>query len=135
MEEQMHPVILFVGVCNLCNSSVQFIIRRDKKRRFRYASLQSAFGQKIIERFKLTEKNIDSIVLYENDEISIKSTAALRIVKRLGGLYKLGYVFIVLPPFIRDAIYDFIARNRYRWFGKMESCMIPSAELKELFIN
>jgi len=135
MEDIAHPVILFDGVCNLCNSSVQFIIKRDRKRIFRYASLQSEFGKKIIERFKLADKNIDSIILFENNSIKIKSTAVLQVLKRTGGIYSILYVFIIVPESIRNGIYDFIARNRYRWFGKRETCMIPTPELKKRFID
>ena len=135
MEELNHPVILFDGVCNLCNASVQFIIKHDKKSVFRFASLQSEFGKRIIEKFDLANKNIDSVMLFENNTIQLKSTAALQIAKRLGGIYSALYVFIIIPRFMRDSIYDFVARNRYRWFGKQESCMIPKPELKKLFIE
>ncbi len=135
MQDNKHPVILFDGVCNLCNSSVQFIIKRDKKSVFRFASLQSEFGKKIISKFDLADKNIDSVMLLENNTVRLKSTAALEIAKRLNGIYSLLYAFIIVPKFVRDGVYDFIARNRYRWFGKQESCMIPSPELKRLFIE
>ncbi len=135
METINHPVILFDGVCNLCNSSVQFIIKHDKKGIFRFASLQSEFGKKIIQQFDLANKNIDSVMLLENNAIKLKSTAALQIAKRLSGIYSALYGFIIVPRFIRDSVYDFIARNRYRWFGKQESCMIPQPELKKLFIE
>jgi predicted DCC family thiol-disulfide oxidoreductase YuxK len=134
MEEVKHPVILFDGVCNLCNASVQFIIRHDKKQIFRFAALQSAFGQSALKKFNLADKNIDSVILVENNSVQLKSDAALNIAKQLGGIYSLFYVFIVVPKFIRNSVYDFIARNRYRWFGKQESCMIPTPELKKLFI-
>jgi predicted DCC family thiol-disulfide oxidoreductase YuxK len=97
--------------------------------------LQSNFGKTIIQQFDLANKNIDSVMLFENNSVKIKSTAALEIAKRLSGLYSLLYAFIIVPKFIRDSIYDFIARNRYRWFGKQESCMIPNPELKKLFIE
>jgi len=126
---------LFDGVCNLCNTSVQFIIKRDKKQIFRFAALQSPFGQKVVDSFNLTDKKIDSVILLENNSVKIKSDAALKIAKQLGGIYSLLYVFILLPRFIRNSAYDFIARNRYSWFGKQESCMIPSPELKRLFIE
>lgn len=134
MEDVKHSVILFDGVCNLCNASVQFIIKHDKKQLFRFAALQSAFGQNVVNKFNLADKNIDSVILLENNSVLLKSDAALRIAKQLGGIYSMLYVFIVLPKFIRNRIYDFIARNRYRWFGKQESCMIPTPELKKLFI-
>ena len=135
MEDINHPVILFDGVCNLCNASVQFIIKRDKKQIFRFAALQSQFGQKVVDSFNLSDKKIDSVILLENNSVKIKSEAALRIAKQLGGIYSLLYVFIILPKFFRNSVYDFIARNRYSWFGKNESCMIPTPELKRLFIE
>ncbi|MCG3166880.1 MAG: hypothetical protein POELPBGB_02663 [Bacteroidia bacterium] len=135
MEELNHPVILFDGVCNLCNSSVQFIIKRDKKNIFRFASIQSEFGQRVIKRFGLADKNIDSIILFENDSVKIKSDAVIKIARQLGGIYSLLYVFNIIPEFIRNSVYDIIARNRYQWFGKKESCMIPTPDLKKLFIE
>ncbi len=135
MESNSHPVVLFDGVCNLCNSSVQFIIKRDKKQVFRFASLQSAFGKKMLEQFQLTDKNIDSVILVDKNLVYIKSSAALQILKKLGGIYSVAYVFIIVPKFLRDGVYDFVARNRYGWFGKRESCMIPLPELKKLFFE
>ena len=135
MQEINHPVILFDGVCNLCNASVQFIIRHDRKKKFRYASLQSEFGKTLIEKFNLSNADSDSVILLENNSVKIKSSAALEIAKKMGGFYSTLYVFILLPRFIRDNIYDFVARNRYRWFGKQDSCMIPTSELKKLFIE
>ena len=135
METINHPIILFDGVCNLCNASVQFIIKHDKKSVFRFASLQSEFGKRIIKKYDLANKNIDSVMLFENNAVQLKSTAALQIAKQLGGIYSALYVFIIIPRFMRDSIYDFVARNRYRWFGKQESCMIPKPELKKLFIE
>jgi predicted DCC family thiol-disulfide oxidoreductase YuxK len=124
-----HGIVLFDGVCNLCNGSVQFIIRHDTKDYFRFDSLQShnQKGNRIPEDY-------DSIILIENGKHYYRSTAALRITRRLNGLWKLLYIFIIVPPFIRNAVYDFIARNRYRWFGKQDVCMMPSAELKGKFL-
>jgi len=124
-----HGIVLFDGVCNLCNSSVQFIIKRDTKDYFRFDSLQS-----YIEKGNSLPINEDSIILIENGQFYSRSTAALRIAKRLNGLWKLLYVFIIVPPFIRNAVYDYIARNRYRWFGKQDSCMMPTAEMREKFL-
>jgi predicted DCC family thiol-disulfide oxidoreductase YuxK len=135
MEEINHPVILFDGVCNLCNASVQFIIKHDKKKVFKFASLQSEFGKRVIAKYDLANKNIDSVMLLENNTVQLKSTAALQIARRLSGLYSVLYIFIIVPGFMRDSVYDFIARNRYSWFGKQESCMIPKPELKKLFIE
>ena len=127
-------VILFDGVCNLCNSSVLFVIKRDKKNKFLFTALREEFGQKIIKKFEIDTTKIDSILLYKNGEIFYKSTAALMVAKNLGFPYNLGIIFFIIPPFIRNYVYDFIARNRYKWFGKKESCMIPTPELKSRFL-
>ena len=126
-----HPIVLFDGVCNLCNGAVQFIIARDKRQGFRFASLQSAFGQQYQEQVG----EVDSILLVEEGRVYQKSTAALRIARRLKGLWPMLYIFIIIPPFLRDFIYDIIARNRYRWFGKKESCWLPTPDLKARFID
>jgi predicted DCC family thiol-disulfide oxidoreductase YuxK len=130
-----HQIILFDGVCNLCNGAVQFIIKRDAKDIFRFASLQSETGQKLLATHQLQHKNIDSIVLVKNNNAYIKSTAALHIAKELSGIWKLAYYYIFIPKFIRDAVYDFVARNRYRWFGKKDQCMVPTAQLKSRFLD
>jgi predicted DCC family thiol-disulfide oxidoreductase YuxK len=128
-------IILFDGVCNLCNSSVQFIIKRDKKRKFLFASLQGETGKEILQRFNLPADYINSFILFENGRIYTHSTGALRMMKLLGGGWKLLYGFIVVPKFIRDAVYNLIAKNRYKWFGKRVECMIPTPELKERFLD
>lgn len=128
-------LILFDGVCNFCNSSINFIIKKDKKNIFRFAPLQSNTGKNLLEQHQLKDKNIDSIIYIKNGKAYKKSTAVLQIVKKLGGFYFLFYTFIIIPPFIRDLFYDIIARNRYRWFGKREACMIPTAEVKSKFID
>ncbi len=128
-------IILFDGVCNLCNNSVQFIIKRDSKQRFLYASLQSDAGQSILLQFQLNNSDFDSIILIENEKVYQKSTAILKIFKHLGIGWKLSYGFIIIPRFIRDGVYAFIAKNRYKWFGKREVCMIPTKELKMRFLE
>src|SRR5689334_15393647 len=128
-------IILFDGVCNLCNRAVQFIIRHDKKKQFLFASLQGHHGQEILKRFNLPVKQLNSFVLLDGDNIYTRSSGALRVLKRLGGGWPLLYAFIILPPFIRNALYDYIARNRYKWFGKKEECWIPTPELKERFLD
>ncbi|MBX2925328.1 MAG: thiol-disulfide oxidoreductase DCC family protein [Chitinophagaceae bacterium] len=135
VKENEHPVILFDGVCNLCNNSVQFVIKNDKKKAFYFTSLQSNAGQQLLEQYRLSPDRFDSFVLIENKKAYTRSTAALRVVKRLGGLWTLLYGFIIIPPFIRNALYDWVARNRYQWFGKSESCMLPTPELKARFLN
>jgi predicted DCC family thiol-disulfide oxidoreductase YuxK len=109
-----NPIILFDGVCNFCSGVVNFIIERDTKGVFRFAPLQSDAGQRILEHFELAGEDFDTFVLVEGEQAYIKSTAALRMCRLLGGFWKLLYVFIVIPPPIRDALYDYIARNRYR---------------------
>lgn len=136
MIEKGKKIILFDGVCNLCNASINFVIKRDKKDLFRYASLQSEVGQKLISERNIDIKNIDSILLIDPSVAYYhKSTAALHIAKQLSGFYPFLSVLIILPRFFRDWIYDIVARNRYKWFGKKESCMIPTPELKALFID
>ena len=129
-----HKIILFDGVCNLCNTSVNFVIKKDKNDVFRFAALQSEIGQNYIEKFKIDSSKTDSIILVDNDKHYIKSTAALTIAKSLKGGYPLLYIFMILPNFIRNWVYDYIAKNRYKWYGKKESCMIPTLELKSKFL-
>ena len=132
MEEK--AIILFDGVCNLCNGAVTFVIKRDPKDRFRFAALQSEIGEELIHKYGLKDKGLDSIVLIEGEEAFVKSSAALRIARKLSGLWPLLYVFTILPRFLRDPFYNLIARNRYAWYGKRESCMIPTPELRAKFI-
>lgn len=129
------PVILFDGVCNLCSGSVQFIIKHDPTHRFRFASLQGEFGRQVLEKYQLPVAEFGSFILLEKDAIYTKSSAALRVVKKLSGLWSVLYGFIIIPPFIRNAVYDLVARNRYQWFGKKEACWIPTPGLKGLFID
>ena len=129
-----HSVILFDGVCNLCNGAVTFIIRKDSKNNFKFAALQSDIGSVLTAEHNIDTTKTDSIILVENNKVYIKSTAALRIARRLKGGYPLLYGFIILPPFFRNWVYDWIAKNRYKWFGKKESCMIPTPELKSKFL-
>lgn len=132
-----NKLILFDGVCNLCNSSVLFVIKRDKKNVFLFAPLQSKIGQAIINEFNIDTVQTDSILLYnpETRKIYSKSTAALKIAKSLSFPTKTLSIFLIIPSFIRNWVYDFIAKNRYKWFGKKESCMIPTQELNAKFLN
>ncbi|HTN05519.1 thiol-disulfide oxidoreductase DCC family protein [Agriterribacter sp.] len=130
-----NPVILFDGVCNLCNSSVQFIIRHDKRKQFRFASLQGHAGQALLQQFNLPATHFNSFVLIEGNRLFTQSTAALRTFKTLGGAWSLLYGGIIIPPFIRNAIYRLIATNRYRWFGKRASCMVPPPGVKSRFLD
>lgn len=129
-------LILFDGVCNLCDASVQYIIKHDKRDVFRYTALQSEVGQEIIKKFKIDSTKTDSLLLYTSDtnNISIKSSAALKIASQLGFPINLMTIFLVVPAFIRNWIYDYIAKNRYKWYGKKENCMIPTPELKSKFL-
>lgn len=128
-------IILFDGVCNLCNASVQFVIKHDTDARFSFASLQSDSGQKLLEQYHLQQTDFNSFVLIENQRVYTKSTAALMVAKRLNGLIKLFYGFIIVPVFIRDAVYSLVAKNRYKWFGKKDSCMIPTPALQSKFLK
>nr|WP_297788678.1 thiol-disulfide oxidoreductase DCC family protein [uncultured Allomuricauda sp.] len=134
--ENGKKIILFDGVCNLCNSSVQFVIKRDKKDLFRYAALQSEVGQKLVNQRHIDTSKVDSIILIEPGvAYYTKSDAALEIAQELGGIWKLTGVFSWIPTSIRNAIYDFVAKNRYKWFGKKDACMIPTPELKAKFLD
>ncbi len=126
-------IVLFDGECNLCDSSVTFILKRDKKRHFRFASLQSPTGQAILEKFSLPKEKRDTVLLIEGNRIYDKSTASLRIAMRLQGLWPLLCIFFIIPAFLRDILYAFIAKNRF-WFGKKTSCMMAKEEWKGLFI-
>jgi predicted DCC family thiol-disulfide oxidoreductase YuxK len=128
-------VILFDGVCNFCNFWVNYIIEKDKKDLFRFASLQSEFGQSILSKLNLAENDFDTFVLIESKKVFIRSTAALKVVKDISGWLKIVYPFIILPVFIRDSVYNVIAKNRYKIFGKSEFCRIPSETEKSKFIE
>lgn len=129
-------LILFDGVCNLCNSSVQYVIKHDKKNMFMFTALQSEAGQQIIKEYKIDTNKTDSILLYTPEQgVVSKSTAALKIASRLGFPQNLMTVFFIVPPFIRNWVYDYIAKNRYKWYGKKESCWIPTPELKSKFLE
>ncbi|CAM1340792.1 thiol-disulfide oxidoreductase DCC family protein [Tenacibaculum aestuarii] len=128
-------VILFDGVCNFCNNSVLKVIKYDTKNQFVFTSLQSAVGKEITQYLGIDTSKIDSIILYEpNVAYDIKSTAALRIMNDFGGIWKLTQVFLIFPESLRNLVYDYIAKNRYKWFGKKEACMIPSKEIQEKFL-
>ena len=134
-ESSQNPIILFDGVCNLCNTAVQFVIKRDRNGLFKFASLQSAFGQHNLEKHRLPKSTFNSFILLENETVYTKSTAALRVARRLAGVWPLIYIFIIIPAFIRNYLYDFVANNRYKWFGKHESCWVPTPELKNKFLD
>ncbi|MFT3936035.1 MAG: thiol-disulfide oxidoreductase DCC family protein [Chitinophagaceae bacterium] len=128
-------IVLFDGVCNLCSSSVQFILKRDKKNQFLFGSLQGETGQAYLKKYNLPADNFNSFMLVEGEKLYTQSTAALRMLKHIGSAWALFYAFIIVPKFIRDAVYKFIARNRYKWFGKKEACWIPTPALKAKFLE
>ncbi|WP_338452861.1 thiol-disulfide oxidoreductase DCC family protein [Niallia oryzisoli] len=126
-------IILFDGECNLCNYSIQFIIKRDKKARFHFAALQSETGQEIVSKHRIPN-NVDSVILVQDRQCYYQSSAALRICKHLTGGWKLLYGLIIVPKSLRDYFYGVIAKNRYKWFGKRDSCMLPSPEIRNRFL-
>ncbi|RSC92969.1 thiol-disulfide oxidoreductase DCC family protein [Tenacibaculum singaporense] len=128
-------VILFDGVCNFCNDSVLKVIKYDVKNQFVFTSLQSDIGKEITQYLGIDTSKVDSIILYEpNVAYNIKSTAALKIMNDFGGIWKLTQVFLVFPEGLRNIVYDYIAKNRYKWFGKKDACMIPSKEIQDKFL-
>ncbi len=133
MNEQ--GIILFDGVCNLCNSSVQYVIRHDPAAKFVCAPQQGSTGTDLLKKYGFDETSTNSFVLIQNGKAYTKSTAALKVAWQLKGIIRLLYVFIIIPAFIRDAVYTLIANNRYKWFGRRESCMIPTPELQKRFLN
>lgn len=130
----MNRIVLFDGDCNFCDSSVQFIIKRDPDGYFHFTSLQSELGQSLLYKYDVP-LHIDSFILIEGEKAYYKSTAALRISRQLNGAWKLLYVFIIIPAPIRNALYNILARNRYKWFGKKESCMLPPPGIRKRFLS
>lgn len=133
---QHKKIILFDGLCNLCNASVQFIIKSDTKDVFRFVSLQSNLGQELLQQLPISTQKIDSIILYESDKVFYyKSKAIFEIVNNIGGIFYCLLIFKWLPIAITNTIYDYIAKNRYRWFGKKEQCLVPTKELQSKFLE
>lgn len=132
MEER---VILFDGVCNLCNNTVQFVIKHDTGGKFKFAALQSDYAKETLKNQSLDSASLSSIVLIDEAKVYTKSTAALRIAKYLNNGLPFLYHLILLPKFLRDGVYDIIAKNRYKWFGQQENCMIPTPDLKNRFLD
>jgi predicted DCC family thiol-disulfide oxidoreductase YuxK len=130
-----NPIVLFDGVCNLCNSSVQFLIKNDKKNILLFASLQSEAGQALLKKFDLPTNVFNSFVLVDGEQIYLRSSAALKVASYLGGFWKVLQVLWIIPRFVRDGVYNLIAKNRYKWFGKKTECMIPTLELKARFLG
>jgi predicted DCC family thiol-disulfide oxidoreductase YuxK len=130
-----HDVILFDGVCNMCDACVRFVIRRDRARRYRFAPLQSSVARRILADVALDAETLDSMVLVEGGRAFERSDAALRILRRLGGGWAALALLRVVPRFARDGLYDWIAGHRYRWFGRQAACMVPTRELRALFLD
>lgn len=130
-----HPIILFDGICNFCNGGVNFILKQDKKNRFRFAPLQSSAGQEALKQFNLSTKDFDSFVLLESSKVYQKSSAFLKVMNQLPWYWKWVQVFWIVPKFLRNGVYDVIARNRYKWFGKKNECMIPKPEIRSRFLT
>ena len=130
-----HPVVLFDGVCNFCDDTVQFLIKRDPLAVLRFAPLQSETGQRLLERHGLSTADLNTIVLVDGDRHFTRSSAALEICRRLPEPWNSLVLFRIVPRFVRDAIYRLIARNRYRWFGQKETCMVPTEETRRRFLD
>lgn len=129
----MGGIILFDGVCNFCDSTVQFIIKRDQAGYFQFASLQSDIGQNLLAQFNIS-KTIDSVILIEHEQVFFESTAALKICKKLDRLWPCLYLFILVPPFIRNALYRLFAKYRYRLFGQKSECLLPTPSQRQRFL-
>ena len=135
MDNSNHITVLFDGVCTLCNGTVQFVIKRDRAAIFRFASLQSDYAQRLLRQVNLPANQLYSVIVFEDGVAYQKSDAALRIARHLSGFWRWLYIFRFVPKFIRDGLYNFIATNRYRFFGKQDHCMIPTPELKARFVD
>lgn len=130
-----NPLILFDGICNFCNSAVNFTLKRNTKADIRFAPMQSEAGQKLLQQYNLPADDMQSFIFIEDGVVYKQSTAALKVCRHLRWLWPLCYGFIIVPKFIRDGIYNWIAKNRYKWFGVQQSCMIPTPEVRARFLN
>ena len=130
----MKPTILFDGVCNLCNDSVNYVIDHDPEERFRFGSLQSEGARQLLGDYDLPEEYLDSMILIDKDGVHVASTAALRVARHLSGPARWLSPLLIVPRFLRDAVYAWVARNRYRWFGKRDACRVPTPELRARFL-
>jgi predicted DCC family thiol-disulfide oxidoreductase YuxK len=135
MKRVIQPVVLFDGVCQFCNSSINFLIDRDAQSRLRFAALQSATGQALLRKFGLRTTQFDTLVLVEGEHYHLRSTAAIRIASYLGGWWRLSAGALFIPAFLRDFAYDVIARNRYRWFGTLDACRVPTPDIRQRFLD
>lgn len=132
--EQDVPIVLFDGVCNFCNYWVNFAIKRDKKNKLKFSPIQGETAKQILPGYSVNPRSLSSVIFIVNGKVHTQSSAALQIARHLNGGWKLFYGLIIIPKFIRDFFYNIIARNRYRWFGKKESCVIPTWEMRERFL-
>ena len=130
-----HPTVLFDGVCNFCDAYVNFVIDNDRRRYFRFAPLQSDAGARLQQQYGIDPSQLETFVLIERGKAYLRSTAALKIVRRLGGVYPALYAAIVVPSPLRDFLYDWFAGRRYRWFGRKDECMVPTADVKDRFLT
>ena len=130
-----NPVVLFDGVCNFCNYWVNFALKRDKKKKLKFSPLQGETARQILEKYNFNTTALSSVILIDKNRIWTQSSAAIRICKYLKGGWKLCYGLIIIPKFIRDFFYNIIARNRYKWYGKRDKCMIPTPELRDRFLD
>ena len=133
-EHMQSSVILFDGFCNLCSNTVQFIIKRDKKDTFKFASLQSPFGQSVLKKYQLSDDYLKTFILLQDGKVFTKSTGALMVSRKLSGIWPALYFFIIVPSFIRNFIYNIVSKYRYAWFGKKEICWIPTKEMNSKFL-
>jgi predicted DCC family thiol-disulfide oxidoreductase YuxK len=127
-------IVLFDGICNFCNASVNMIMVRDKKNVFKFAAMQSPAGIEQQKKFGFNPNDLKTFILIDDGKVYTKTTAALRVAKHLGFPYSMAYIFIIIPPFIRNIVYNIIAKYRYRWFGKTEACRIPTPEERAKFL-
>lgn len=127
-------ILLFDGYCNLCHSSVQFVLKHEKNNELYFTSLQSPIGVEILKYYSINPNEIDSLVLIEKNKAYVKSSAALRVSKYLKGLYPIAFGLLIIPSFIRNWVYDYVAKNRYKWFGKMDNCLVPDENLSKRFL-
>jgi predicted DCC family thiol-disulfide oxidoreductase YuxK len=128
------PIILFDGVCNFCNGAVNFTIKRDKKAIIKFTPLQSETGRQLAQQYGVAINDMSSFIFIEKGHAYTRSTAALKVCRHLKSLWPLCYGFIIVPPFIRNGIYNWIAKNRYKWFGEKQECMIPTPEVRARFL-
>lgn len=133
--ENKKQIILFDGVCNLCDSFVQFVIKRDKKNKFLFSSLQSDQGEKLLKEYNYNPDNFFSVILIHQNKSYSESTAALKVLVQLGAIWKAAYLLFIIPKYFRDIVYKWIAKNRYQWFGKRDTCMMPTQDLKHKFLE